>query len=88
MNVKKDFLDLTRSVFQSESSVLDFSKSGEAAKLANDWVAKKTHNKITELLTAGNLFLNQINLTKTKNKIKFKKSYFFVLMNFYFFGLR
>jgi serpin B len=34
---------------------VDFSASEEAARVINEWVAKNTHGKISDLLTAGNV---------------------------------
>ena len=49
--IRKSFLQLTASHYSAGAGDVDFADSVVAAKVINDWVAKKTHDKITEIVT-------------------------------------
>ncbi|XP_053596777.1 leukocyte elastase inhibitor-like isoform X2 [Microplitis demolitor] len=52
--VKPEFKELTRIYYQSESENVDFTKPQEAADLINDWSARKTNDRIKEIVKADN----------------------------------
>jgi len=47
--VKQDFIELNKNYFDAQVSELDFSKA-DAVTTINDWVSKKTHEKIDEII--------------------------------------
>uniref|UniRef100_A0A182FD25 Serpin domain-containing protein n=2 Tax=Anopheles albimanus TaxID=7167 RepID=A0A182FD25_ANOAL len=49
-NVKRSFLEVATSSFQSEAHELNFAQNVAAAKTINDWVETKTNNKIKNLI--------------------------------------
>ena len=55
LNVHPDYKEILNEVYRVQPLELDFSKSKEASKIINEWVANKTHNKITELLSPGKI---------------------------------
>ncbi|XP_050093789.1 antichymotrypsin-2-like [Anopheles aquasalis] len=54
-NVKRSFQEVASSRFQSEVQKVNFAQSQIAAKTINDWVEKKTNNKIKNLIAANSL---------------------------------
>ena len=48
-SVKPDFLNINKTVYDAEVSKLNFGSS-TAVKTINDWVADKTHDKITKII--------------------------------------
>uniref|UniRef100_A0A2M3YW91 Putative serine proteinase inhibitor n=1 Tax=Anopheles nuneztovari TaxID=30067 RepID=A0A2M3YW91_9DIPT len=54
-NVKRSFHNVATSSFQSEVHELNFAQSEAAAKTINDWVERKTNNKIKNLIAPNML---------------------------------
>ena len=49
--VKPTFKLMTAEIFRSESDLLDFSNSAEAAFAINNWCANQTNNKSQNIIT-------------------------------------
>jgi serpin B len=47
--VKTDFLNINKNIYNAEVEKLDFASSG-AVETINNWVAEKTHDKITKII--------------------------------------
>ena len=62
LEVKKSYKILLNEHFRAEPIEVDFLKSEDASKIANNWVANKTHNNIKELIKAGNVNFYRIYL--------------------------
>jgi serpin B len=56
--VGKKYSQLLDTYFNAELNKVDFAKSDAARKTINDWVADKTQNKITDLVTPGAIDAN------------------------------
>lgn len=73
---KQDFMRRSRNFYDAEISVLDFNDP-KSVKIINDWVSKKTNEKIKEILEKGQpiasgVILYLINAVYFKGKWKFK----------------
>ena len=51
--MEQDFIDVNEKYYGAEVSPLDFNKT-EAVDIINDWVAEKTHDKITNIVESIN----------------------------------
>ena len=49
-NIRKSFVQLTARYYSAGADEVDFADPSVAAKVINDWVADKTHEKITEIV--------------------------------------
>nr|AOW41295.1 serpin-1M [Pteromalus puparum] len=55
LKLKSDYKQLTSGTFRSEASEIDTKKPAESAKLVNDWVKEKTHNKIEDIVNEDDI---------------------------------
>jgi len=67
------FAEAMQKDFQSESSTLDFSKPDQAVKIINDWVAKKTKDRIRNILAPD--ALNSDTVLVLANALYFKNAW-------------
>ncbi|ETN66729.1 serine protease inhibitor 4, serpin-4 [Anopheles darlingi] len=69
-NVKRSFQEVATASFQSEVQELNFAQNKIAAKTINDWVERKTNNKIKDLITPNSL--NDLTRMVLVNAVHFK----------------
>jgi len=51
LEIEHDFLDVNKTYYEASLNLMDFIKNAEKSRITiNDWVSKKTHNKINDLL--------------------------------------
>jgi len=69
-NIKSDYRKVLKEKFASEIHTVNFSKPNEAVTEINSWVANRTNNLITDLLSSGSV--NQDTLLVLSNTVYFK----------------
>lgn len=57
VDLVEDFLSTCMNVFQSSISKVNFKDSIHAAEIINTWVQVATHNKISNIISPGILFI-------------------------------
>lgn len=56
MNIQTNFLDVNKTYYEASLNMLDFIENAEKSRITiNDWVSKKTHNKINDLLSPSSI---------------------------------
>ncbi|XP_050093787.1 antichymotrypsin-2-like [Anopheles aquasalis] len=69
-NVKRSFKEVATTRFQSDVQKINFAQNEIATKTINDWVERKTNNKIKDLISANSL--NDLTRMVLANAVYFK----------------